>query len=75
MCDGVSDDERRVKSGSMVYQAICERLWPERRVVLSLLSEKVDGTLDRLHDVGSRTLILSVVFSKSSMYDALSCVP
>jgi len=62
-----ADDElRRVKSGSIVYQASKERLYPLAKVVLSLLSGNIDGTLERLHDVGSNTLILSVVLSKSS---------
>ena len=75
MWAGVSDDERRVNSGSMVYHAICERLKPERNVDLSLLSAKMDGTEERTHDVGSSTEILSVVPSKSSIYEALFCSP
>ena len=75
MWPGVSDDERRVKSGSMVYQAMRERLKPERSVFLSFDSWNIDGTLEIIHDVGVDTSMVFFVFSKSSMYDALSCVP
>ena len=46
MCPGVSEELRRVKSGSMVYQASNERLKPERSVVLSVCSGNIEGTLD-----------------------------
>ena len=75
MWPGVSDDERRVKSGSIVYQAMRERLKPERSVFLSFDSWNIDGTLEIIHDVGVDTSMVFFVFSKSSMYDALSCVP
>ena len=42
---------------------------------MSLDSGNIDGTLDSIHDVGVRILILLVEFSKSSIYEALSCVP
>ena len=56
----------------MVYHAICERLKPLRSVDLSLYSLNIVGVEDSIHAVGSMTEILSVVFSKSSIYDALS---
>ena len=72
---GVSDEERRVKSGSMVYHARRERLKPERSVDLSPDSGNIDGTDEIIHDVGVDTSMVFLVFSKSSMYEALSCVP
>ncbi len=35
----------------------------------------MDGTLEIIHDVGSLTSMQFLVFSKSSRYEALSCVP
>ena len=68
MWPGVRLDERRVKSGSMVYHAICERLKPLVRPVLSRLSANIpDGTLDRSHDVGVEISIRLFACSKSSM--------
>ena len=57
---GVSDDERRVNKGSMVYHAS---------------RGNIDGTDEITHDVGVDTLMVFFEFSKSSIYDALSCVP
>ena len=59
----------------MVYHASNERLNPLRKVVLSLCSGNMEGTLDMTHEVGVETSIFVVVFSKSSKYEALSCVP
>ena len=72
---GVSDDERRVNNGSIVYHASRERLKPERNVVMSACSGNIDGTDDIIHDVGVDTSMAFFEFSKSSIYDALSCVP
>ena len=66
MWDGVREDERRVKRGSMVYHAMSARFWPERSVCLSVCSAKNDGTLDIVHDVGEETSMVSLAFSKSS---------
>ena len=59
----------------MVYQANCDRLKPLVNPVWSLLSTNIDGTLDNIQLVGVETSILSVAFSKSSRYEALSCTP
>ncbi len=67
MCPGVSDDERRVKRGSIVYHAKSERLYPLFSVVLSVDSLNIDGTLESIHDVGVDTSMELSVFSKSSM--------
>ena len=72
MCPGVSDDERRVNNGSIEYHANCERLKPLFSEVLSADSSNIDGTLESTHDVGVETSIELFVFSKSSMYEALS---
>ena len=67
MCDGVSDELRRVNRGSMLYHASSERLYPLCSVVLSLCSGNIDGTLDNTQDVGVDTSMVLLVFSKSSM--------
>ena len=72
---GVSEEERRVNNGSMLYHAICERRKPLDSEVLSLLSPNMEGTLDSTHEVGVETSSFVVLFSKSSIYEALSCVP
>ena len=66
MWEGVREEERLVNSGSMVYQARSERLYPLRRVVLSVDSGNIEGTDESTHCVGVRMLILSVDDSKSS---------
>ena len=75
MWPGVSELLWYVKRGSMVYHAIWARLKPLASVCLSLDSANMDGTLESTHDLGSDTSMPFFVFSKSSMYDALSCVP
>ena len=75
MWPGVSELLRRVNNGSMLYHANNERLKPLASVVLSLCSANMDGTLEMIHEVGVLTSIEDLVFSKSSRYEALSCVP
>ena len=59
----------------MLYHASSERLKPLVTESLSLTSLNREGTLDMVHAFGSLTSILLVAFSKSSIYEALSCVP
>ena len=59
----------------MLYHASSERLKPLVTESLSLCSLNMEGTLDNTHALGSLTSIPFLAFSKSSMYDALSCVP
>ena len=66
MWAGVSDDERRVNSGSMLYHARSERLKPDLSVVLSLCSANMEGTEESIHDLGELTSMVLLVFSKSS---------
>ena len=42
---------------------------------MSAYSGNIVGTLDSVHDLGSSTSMPFLAFSKSSMYEALSCVP
>ena len=42
---------------------------------MSFDSGNIDGTLDIIHDDGELTSIVFLASSKSSIYDALSCVP
>jgi hypothetical protein len=58
----------------MVYQPAANVV-AAAQVVLSWLSANIDGTLDNIQLVGVETSILSVVPSKSSIYEALSCTP
>ena len=64
-----------VKSGSMLYHAIRALLKPLVSPVRSSCSGKSDGVLEMNHDFGSDTSMPFLVFSKSSIYDASSCVP
>ena len=75
MWAGVSELLCRVNSGSMLYHASKLRLYPLLSVVLSVDSEKSEGTLDITQLVGWLISIVFFVFSKSSKYDAWSCVP
>ena len=59
----------------MLYHANKLRLKPLRSVALSVDSGKSEGTLDIIQVVGWLTSIVFFAFSKSSKYDALSCVP
>ena len=59
----------------MLYHASLARLKPLVRPLRSSCSGKSDGVLEMNHDLGSDTSMPLFVFSKSSMYDASSCVP
>ena len=59
----------------MLYHASKLRLYPLRSVVLSVDSGKSEGTLEMTQVVGWLTSMVFFVFSKSSKYDARSCVP
>ena len=58
----------------MLYQASSERLKPLVTESLAY-SLKYLGTLESTHDLGSETLMPFLALSKSSIYEALSCVP
>ena len=61
--------------GSTLYQANKARFMPLVTSVLSPLSWKVEGTLDMVHCLGLLRSIYDLASSKSSIYEALSCVP
>ncbi len=58
-----------------MYQASKARLNPLLSVALSDCSGNIVGTLESTHDVGADTSMEFFVFSKSSIYEALSCTP
>ena len=64
-----------MNSGSIVYHANRALLKPLVTESLSAYSLNDLGTLEITHDLGSMTLIPFLAFSKSSIYEALSCVP
>ena len=59
----------------MVYHAKRARLKPLVTESLSAYSLNVLGTLEITHVLGSNTVIPFIELSKSSIYEALSCVP
>ena len=59
----------------MLYHESRARLKPLVTESLSAYSGNIVGTLERIHDFGSLTSMAFFVFSKSSIYEALSCVP
>ncbi len=59
----------------MLYHESSARLKPLVTESLSAYSAKASGTLESTHDVGSATEMAFLAFSKSSIYEALSCVP
>ena len=73
MCAGVSDELRRVNSGSMVYQLRCARLNPVRRSLLRLLYCMPAGNDASIHCDGDFMSMPFSVLSKSSIYEASLC--
>ena len=73
MCAGVSEELRRVKSGSIVYQFMSARLYPVRMLLVRLLYSIPEGSDDSTHDEGDLISMPFSVLSKSSIYDALLC--
>ena len=73
MCAGVSDELRRVKSGSMVYQLMWARSYPVRMSFVRLLWGMPLGKAASIHCDGDLMSMPFSVLSKSSIYDASLC--